>query len=789
MFCRQLNFKTFLCQSTRQRSAVSVRHFHSTQHARQLFVKSPQSNLPSINNAMLTYIHQNNSCKALNVFKTHLQCNYPDSIDEDVVAVALKACCGHPKVGEHLHGFAVSSGFILYRSVMNSLMNMYCKSRLFDRALDIFRNLDDPDVVSYNTILSGFQNGEDALSFACQMNFCGVVFDPVTFSTVLSCCLGDKGFLFGCQLHCMIQKSGFHNEIFVGNAMITMYSRWGHVVEAERVFDEMPFKDLVSWNAIVSGYSQEGSYGSEAIWAFCEMLRQGMKFDRVSLIGAISACGYETNLEIGRLLHGLSIKAGCGTLVSVCNVLMSTYAKCEMNEDAKLVFQGMLERDVVSWTTMISLFEEDAPALFHEMRVDGVYPNHVTFVGLLHAITIRNLVAEGQMIHGLCAKTGFMSESNVSNSFVNVYAKFELMRDSMKVFEELHHKETVSWNALISGYAQNGLSQEALEAFFAAIKETQPDEYTFGSVLSAIGAAEAISLRHGQRCHSHLLKLGLNTNLITSSALLDMYAKRGSLDESRGVFGEMTQKGQVAWTAIISAHARHGDYDSVMDMFKEMEKEGIAPDCITILSVLTACSRKGMVDMGRQIFDSSIKDQIIEPSPEIYSCMVDMLGRAGRLKEAEELAQQIPGGPGLSALQSLLGACKIHGEVEMGQKIASSLLEMEPKESGSYVLMSNLYAVKGDWEKVARIRRQMRDKGVRKEIGFSWVDVGNIDGSLYMHRFSSDDMSHPRIQEIYKMAEWLGLELKFLETDRGKTSMFSTDLNREDCFELRMLES
>ncbi|KAL2932380.1 hypothetical protein RDABS01_006399 [Bienertia sinuspersici] len=324
-------------------------------------------------------------------------------------------------------------------------------------------------------------------------------------------------------------------------------------------------------------------------------------------------------------------------------------------------------------------------------------------------------------------RTGFLSELNVSNSHIIMYAKFESMMDSNKVFEELHYRDIVSWNILISGYDQNKLYKEVLEAFFSAISEALPNEYTFGSVLSAVGSAEAISLRLGQRCHSHLLKLGLNYNPIVSAALLNMYAKRGSLYESNMIFEESVQRTQFAWTAIISAHVRHGYYDSVMKIFDEMANQGVKPDCITFLSMLTACGRKGM---------------------------------------------QIPGGPSFSALQSLLGSCRTYRDMEMGRRVSNKLIEMEPEESGSYVLMSNLYGESGDWEKVAMMRRKMRDSRVRKEVEFSWVDVGNTDGSLIMHGFSSDDVSHPRCEEIYHVVECLGLEMKFLKEEKAKKGLF-----------------
>ncbi|KAF8400658.1 hypothetical protein HHK36_013957 [Tetracentron sinense] len=721
---------------------------------------------------MLTCLNKNLQFEALDVLRKQLQWRTDNTINEVTIAIALKACRGDPKPGCQIHGFAISSGFDSYLTVSNSLMSMYCKSGQFDRAFDIFESLNNPDIVSWNTVLSGFRKSEDAFGFALRMNVSGVVFDAVTYTTVLAFCSKLKELLFGFQLHSPILKSGLEPDTFVGNALITMYSRWGHLEEAKQMFDEMPSRDSVSWNAMLSGYTQEGNYGLEAIWVFVEMVREGVKLDHVSFSSVVSACGHERSLELGRQIHGLILRTGYGTHVSVCNVLMSMYAKCEVMEHTKMVFENMTECNVISWTTMISIYEEDAMSLFNQMKRDGVYPNDVTFVGLIHALSSKNLAKEGQMIHGFCIKTSFLSELNVSNSLITMYSKFSSMEESKKVFEELNCREIISWNALISGYAQNKQCLEALLTFLSAILESQPNQFTFGSVLNAIGAAEPVSIKHGQRCHSHIIKLGLNTDPVVSCALLDMYARRGSIYESQRVFSETLQRSQIAWTAIISAHAKHGDYETVMSLFEEMEREGIQPDSITFLAVLTACGRRGMVDMGLRIFDSMVNDHRMEPSQEHYSCVVDMLGRVGRLEKAEQFVGQMHTMPGLSVLQSLLGACRIHGNVEMAKRVSEALMEMEPMESGSYVLMSNMYAEKGDWEKVAKMRKRMRERGVKKEVGFSWVDVGDVDGSMYMHGFSSDDKSHPQAEEICWIAECLGLEMRFLERERESERSF-----------------
>ncbi|CAL5196252.1 unnamed protein product [Lathyrus oleraceus] len=754
--------------------------FHSLkQHEQNLFDNIPHPNPSSVNRSMLNLLHNNLPFQALSIFKKHSQFHFLQNVDEVTFALSFKACRGEFNLGSQIHGLAVSTGFVSRVTVSNSLMKMYCKAGKFECALRVFENLSYPDIVSWNTILSGFEKSVEALNFACFIHLNGIVFDPVTYTTALSFCWDrnqdDHGFLFGLQLHSLVVKCGFGCEVFIGNALVTMYSRWGELDGAGRVFDEMPIRDLVSWNAMLSGYAQEGEcYGLEAVLLFVNMVRQGMLLDHVSFTGTVSACGYIRNLELGKQIHGLAKKLGYGTHVAVCNVLISTYSKCKVLNDAKAVFQAMSNRNVVSWTTMISIDEENVVSHFNAMRVDDVYPNDVTFIGLLHGITTRNMVIEGLMVHGLCIKSCFSSEQNVSNSLITMYAKFESTQESKKIFEELNYQGTISWNALISGYAQNGLCKETFLTFLSAIKEIMPNQYTFGSVLNAIAAAEDISLKHGQRCHSHLIKLGLNTDPFVAGALLDMYGKRGSISESQRVFDETREKTQFSWTGMISAYARHGDYESVMSLFKEMEREGSSPDSITFLSVLAACCRKGMVDVGHRIFDSMVLKHSLEPSPEHYSVMVDMLGRVGRLDEAEELMHQIPGGPGLSVLQSLLGSCRLHGNVEMAERVADSLILKDPASSGPYVLMANLYAEKGKWDKVAEVRKGMRGRGVKKEVGFSWVDVANVD-SLHLHGFSSGDKSHPESETICRMAEFLGLQIIFSKQSRVEEGDWSRE--------------
>ncbi|KAK8968275.1 Pentatricopeptide repeat-containing protein [Platanthera guangdongensis] len=665
-------------------------------------------------------------------------------------------------IGRQIHSFAICSGVLSFVAVANSLLNFYSKSGLFDSALKLFIEMPEKDTISWNTILCGFSSGHGALRFTQQMRRSGVPLDPVTFTTALSFSGDVEDIDFVRQLHALAFNSGFNCDIFVCNAFITAYSRRSNFYDARVVFDEMPVRDLVSWNALLSGLTQEGSFGAVAIELFVRMLGEGLRPDHISVSSAIAACSQNSDLCLGRQIHCCIAKVGLQVQFSVSNVLMSMYYKHANVDCATNVFLDMNERDAISWTTMISMYSRSAVTLFNSMRMDGVQPNDVTFVALADAISPQHFIEEGEMIHDICFKVGLSTKINVSNTLITMYAKLSNVEGSRKIFDEMEDKVIVTWNSLLSGYVQNGLCEEALGVFSSAIMHCEPNQYTFASVISAITVAQTVYLTFGRRCHCHILKLGLNLNEFVAGALIDMYGKRGSIRESLMAFEETVNRSLISWTAIVSAHAKHGCYEIVMKLFEEMLDSGVWPDHIIFLAVLAACCCRGLVSTGNQIFYMMMMRFKIQPWPEHYACMVDMLGKAGRLLEAEEFLRKIPCGPGVSALHSLLGACRLHGDMDMGKRAAEALMEKVPFESGAYVLMSNIYADAGEWENAARLRRQMRDRGVKKEVAYSWVDVGIAD-SLYMHKFSSGDKTHPLSEEIYRVAECLSLEMRLLD--------------------------
>ncbi|KAL6896906.1 hypothetical protein ACP4OV_007478 [Aristida adscensionis] len=682
-------------------------------------------------------------------------------------AFSAAAACAPPDCVPALHGLAVASGLDAFAAVTNVLAARYARARgSFPSAAWVFATARARDAASYNTILSVIPDPGEALAFAARMLRSGDVRpDGVTFTVALSLAAGrGEGGLVR-QLHALASRAGLAADVFVGNALVTAYSRGGSLGAARKVFDEMPARDLVSWNALVCGLAQDGDRPEEVIRVFLRMVKDGdVRPNRISVCSVIPACAGEGKLELGRQVHGFATKLGVEGHVSIGNVLVAMYYKCGTPGCARKLFEFMEERDVISWTTVISMDGRDTIALFNGMRRDGVAPNEVTFVALLSALPEDCPAREGQMIHAVCLKTGVSDKEAACNSLITMYAKLRRTDDARVVFNLMPHREIIAWNALISGYAQNARCEDALEVFLSMTKRMKPNETTFASVLSAVTAVETVAMACGQMYHGQTLKLGLGASEYVSGALIDMYAKRGSLEESRKAFCETARRSLIAWTAIISAHTRHGDYDAVVSLFNDMVRSGVAPDGVVLLSVLTACRYSGFVSLGRDIFDSIAAERGAELWPEHYACVVDMLGRAGRLEEAEELMLRMPSGPSVSALQSLLGACRIHGDADVGERVAAVLTETEPTESGAYVLLSNIYAEKGHWAGVARVRRLMRERGVKKEIGFSWVDAGGGGDSLHLHKFSSDDTTHPLTEEIYRVVEGLGWEMKFLKS-------------------------
>ncbi|GFQ02267.1 putative pentatricopeptide repeat-containing protein at3g23330 [Phtheirospermum japonicum] len=349
-------------------------------------------------------------------------------------------------------------------------------------------------------------------------------------------------------------------------------------------------------------------------------------------------------------------------------------------------------------------------------------------------------------MHSLIFKHGFEPDVFVSSALVDMYAKSGEMGCAIKVFDEMPERNLVSWNSAIVGFLRNGCYREAIGFFKSLIVEDviRPDQVSFSSVLSA--CANACEVIMGTSIHNQIIKTGFGQNTCVASSLITMYAKCGSLVDARRAFGETEAHNVISWTAMLSAFQQHGCADQVIEWFDDMLRAGLKPDYITFVSVLSACGHTGRVDDGFSYFHLMSHKYNMNPGLEHYACMVDMLGRVGRLHDAKRFVEIMPIKPDVSVWGALLGACRKHGNLDMGKDVAERLFQIEPNNPGNYVLLYNMYALRGKLEEANEVRRLMGFNRVKKEPGCSWLDFKNTT-----HVFKAHDRSHSMTKEIYEM--------------------------------------
>ncbi|KAE9591367.1 putative tetratricopeptide-like helical domain, DYW domain-containing protein [Lupinus albus] len=442
------------------------------------------------------------------------------------------------------------------------------------------------------------------------------------------------------------------------------------------------------------------------------------------------------------------------------------------------VFAKMHNPNVFTWNTMIRGYaetENPVPAfhLYREMVVSGVEPDTHTYPFLLKAVAKSLNVREGETIHSVTIRNGFESLLFVQNSLLHMYATFGHTESAHQMFESMKERDLVAWNSVINGFALNGRPNEALTLFRKmSVEGVEPDGFTMVSLLSA--CAELGALELGCRVHVYSFKVGLRENLHVNNSLLDFYAKCGSIREAQQVFNEMGERNTISWTSLIVGLAINGFGEEALKFFKEMERQKIFPSEITFVGVLYACSHCGMLDEGFNYFRRMKKEYGIMPRIEHYGCMVDLLGRAGLVKQAYEYIQDMSLQPNAIIWRTLLGACTIHGHLSLGEIARSHLLKLEPKHSGDYVLLSNLYASERRWSDVQLVRRSMLNDGVKKTPGYSFVELGNR-----VYEFTIGDRSHPQSQDVYALLEKITDLLK-LEGYVPHTANVLADIEEEE---------
>ncbi|GAA0154296.1 hypothetical protein LIER_37847 [Lithospermum erythrorhizon] len=513
---------------------------------------------------------------------------------------------------------------------------------------------------------------------------------------------------------------------------------------------------------------------------FWEIIRnKDLVIDRFGFPNLIKAAAKALALKEGMQMHCLGAKLGFDLDPFVQTSLVMLYASCGNMSDARLMFDKMSHRDIVTWNILIDGYFQcgqfdDVIDLLNDMRSSNVQPDGRMFSTILSACGRSGNLEIGKVIHeflsdgntpmdshlqsallGMYARSGSMDVAQdlydtltpknivASTTMLSGYAKIGHVEAARKIFELMIDKDLVCWSAMISGYAESDHPIEALNLFNEMqASGIKPDQVTMLSVISA--CANLGALDQSKRLHKLVKKSGFGNALPINNALIDMYAKCGSLEGAREVFNQMHRKNVISWTSMITACAMHGDADNALTLFRHMKAENIEPNWITFVGVLHACSHTGLVEVGEKIFASMVNEYNITPKLEHYGCMVDLYGRAKLLREALEVVETMPQAPNVIIWGSLMAACRLHGESELGEYAAKQLLLLAPDHDGAHVFLSNIYAKERKWEYVREVRRFMKHKCIDKERGLSKIEIGSK-----VYEFSTEDKKHERANDIY----------------------------------------
>ncbi|KAK8930618.1 Pentatricopeptide repeat-containing protein [Platanthera zijinensis] len=661
--------------------------------------------------------------------------------------------------GKSIHARITKAGLLhsaLY--LTNNLLNFYSKLRLFSDARKVFHEMPLKNIFTWNSIISMHAKGgqidaaghyfdqtpeKDSVSWTAMIVGCNQAgrFDQsvrmlsamiragpppnqFTFTNILSSCAAMADRRIGRIAHSFAVRLGMSSCIPVANSLLNMYGKCGDEFTARVIFDrmrlrsvsswntlislysqsgkmelarsrfdEMNDRSIVSWNAMIAGYNQNGS-NLESLLFFSRMLEESptMIPDDFTVTSVLSACANLGMLKIGRQIHGYLVRTEMTLIGQVANALISMYSKSGGVENAGRVVEQTVAGDL----------------------------NVISFTALL----------EG-------------------------FVKIGDLEPARKIFDSMKHRDVVAWTAIIVGYIQNGFDEDAMKLFRLMIGEgAEPNNYTFSAILSACSSSG--SLEHGRQIHSKAMKSEEGISISVNNALITMYAKSGCIERAKSVFDQIRRNSEpISWTSMILALAQHGMGEEALSLFEGMLFHGVLPDHITYVGVLSACTHSGLVEKGKEYFSMMQSAHRIKPTPCHYACMIDLLARCGKLEEARGFIRSMPEEPDAIAWGSLLAACRVHRDADLAAVAAEGLLSVDPGNSGAYSALANVYSSCGRWKEAANVWKSMRDKGIKKEKGLSWIQIKNK-----VHVFGVDDGLHPMREAIYRTAARVWEEIK-----------------------------
>eukprot|EP00250_Pteridium_aquilinum_P018089 c23934_g1_i1 orf=1030-3666(+) len=645
-----------------------------------------------------------------------------DGVVQDAVTFlcSLKACGTRETIdkGLEIHAEIVFEGFDDALYVKNSLINVYAKSRLVAEAQDVFDDLQVKDIVSWNTLITAYaENGlcEEVLNCFKQMQKEDVSLDAVTFLCSLRACGSMCSIERGREIHAEVVKEGFDEDLFVGNTLMDMYVKCGCIPDAKDIFDQLPVRDVVSWNVLLTGCADLGLV-DEALTCFKQMQGEGVSANSSIYLCILKCFSSRGTLDKGQDIHLDIVKKGFEIDPFIGNSVMDMYAKCGSLGEAIVVFDQLQSRDVVTWNTIMAGYVEhglgeEALDCFERMQPMGVLPDSLSFICALKSCNILGDLDIGQEMHAEIIKQELENEMFIGNTLVDLYAKRGWHVEARDVFDHLPERNVISWTALISGYAEHGLGSEVLDCLDQMQSEgIYPDAVVLIGSLKGCGTVGA--LERGREIHTAVTKAGFElvcsntvgvysesstsslkaTEMNLSNALIDMYTKCGSMIDAQKVFESLPVADVVAWNALIAGYARQEEGELVTRLVQSMREKGIEPDELSTLNVLSVCSHVGLLDEGQKYFEGLFKEDSATLTIGHFNCLLDLFGRAGRLDEAAAVLEQVPLQLDLVTWSTILDGCRKRGNVELSRKAFPHAVHSAEERTSAFILMSDIYA-------------------------------------------------------------------------------------------------
>ncbi|EYU35955.1 hypothetical protein MIMGU_mgv1a024216mg, partial [Erythranthe guttata] len=509
----------------------------------------------------------------------------------------------------------------------------------------------------------------------------------------------------------------------------------------------MPKRDLISWNTGIRIFADNERL-LDCVGLFKNMIaKSGFVPNVISVVSVLPVCASLENERLVSLIHSYVFKVGLDGEIRIGNALVDAYGKCGNTGALEGVFDDMVERNEVSWNSIIGGFSRtglnsNALNCFRAMIREHVEINTVTIATILPTLIELNLLDKGKEIHGFTVKIGMDSDAFVANALVDMYGKSRRFSEASSVFYNIGAKNIVSWNTMIGNFAQNGLEFEALELSSNSISlftememlGLNLDTVSYMGVLSACTNMSAV--KEGKQIHAFATRRLFHEHLFIANSFLDFYTKCGQIEIAKKLFDRIPKRDTASWNTMILGFGMLGEFQSSVDLFEAMKEDGVEYDSVSYIAVLSACSHGGLVERGKSYFNDMLARKNLEPSETHYACMVDLLGRCGLMEEAVKLINGMPMKPGANTWGALLGASRVHGNVELGFWAGENLLEAKPDNPGYYVVLSNMYAEAGRWEDADRVRKTMSTRRVKKNPGCSWVQVQDqMQGFISGERF------------------------------------------------------